>query len=198
MSNFDSTQHPRNAAGTTKGGQFTPKPNSEPEVDLSALIIEYGSMSDRAALAATILPEEDRRELTSLQRVIDEAYRRMAVANRERAEAGARILFNEIERRYPGTEHIHIEAQHSWDSGGEWTHHITAITDHDGTVLANLSPTNPDLDRELAHELMYRANNMLGGDPQAYEHIVEEVSSQYDQDHELDITRLIIHKSALR
>ena len=35
MTNFDQSQHPRNAAGTSKGGQFAEKQNSAPESGLS-------------------------------------------------------------------------------------------------------------------------------------------------------------------
>lgn len=192
MTRFNPSQHPRNAAGTNTGGQFAAKANSAPEValptsvDLDALIRELGSENDRAAHAASTLPEHDREELRELGRDIDDAEQALIQARRARAEAGARILFEEIERRIPGADVVIIEASTNWDAGDEWHPHVRAVLDQNSITRANFDPDNPDLDRPLALELRQRAINMLGTDPDMYEGVCIELDRAFDEETETE------------
>lgn len=71
MTGFDQSQHPRNAAGTSKGGQFAAKQNSAPEVGLGSAV-NSKSPNWEALAAKTSIPEMSPRRIE----ILDSARKR--------------------------------------------------------------------------------------------------------------------------
>lgn len=80
MTSFDQSQHPRNAAGTSKGGQFAAKQNSVPEAELSedamdALYRRAEAIRARTNERVAQLRVIERQALTDQVRAMAEATR---------------------------------------------------------------------------------------------------------------------------
>lgn len=75
MTNFDQSNHPRNAPGSGRGGQFAAKANSSPEVELRSSTSPTPKTPDWSGLAAnTSIPEMTSQRAAILDSARNRAY----------------------------------------------------------------------------------------------------------------------------
>lgn len=133
MTYFDQSQHPRNAAGTSTGGQFAAKANSVPEIELPTevddpvlalsgddilelptLLHEYNSFI-RAFSADAKLDSGDPTQAIITLGIHENLLSMAKLANISRAELDKhRNIVEDVYREWFDAE-IEVDSEHDWD-----------------------------------------------------------------------------------
>lgn len=133
MTNFDQSQHPRAAAGTSAGGQFTVKVNSAPEIgllsveddpvlalsddnhlELPTLVHKYHSIIRAFSADARIVGDDPNQAIITLG-FHDNLLSMAKLANISRAELDThRTIVEDVYREWFEAE-IVVDDDHGWD-----------------------------------------------------------------------------------